>query len=104
MAFYRNAVAVIRDGTSRVHQDHLGSSWREPTGYQAVVRATANEALVVAHAFANPGTPQARIALPAGEWRIAECFTGTTGAAVAGGELLLPIAAQSGRAVRLIKC
>jgi len=57
MQLYRRVVPVIKHGTSRRFQQ-LGSSWRHPRGWQAVVRKSndGRTALVVAHRFAGgPG-------------------------------------------------
>ena len=70
LRLYRRATPVIKHGTSRRHGTQ-GTSWRYPTGWQAVVR-TADDGrltLVVLHAFATaPRTVD--IPLPAGTWQV----------------------------------
>lgn len=72
-AAYQDAVPVIREGFTR-HQTHLTSeSWRHPAGWQAVVRSTDAQALVVVHTFAGaPAT--ATVELPAGDWTLTRTF------------------------------
>ncbi|KAL2206775.1 glycoside hydrolase [Sarocladium strictum] len=81
---YKKSVPVIRDGESRFYGD-VGESWRHPTGWQAVVRSTAKEALVVLHAFANSPSNM-KVALPKGKWRIVDQLTGLS-VVVEGGSL-----------------
>jgi len=70
---YRNAVPIIKNGTSR-RFGNLGESWRYPKGWQGVVRTGADgkTALVVVHAFAK-SPRQVQVPLPAGDgWHIQE--------------------------------
>jgi alpha-galactosidase len=53
--FYQKSASVIREGTSR-RQGNLGASFRHPTGWQAVVRNSGSQCLVVLHAFENAPT------------------------------------------------
>ena len=75
MAFYRQAMPIIRDGTSRRFGD-IGQSWRHPSGWQGVVRtsADAQSALLVLHAFANPPATPLRVPIPAGDWSVVKTF------------------------------
>jgi len=59
---YRRAVPIIKHGTSRRY-GATGESWRHPTGWQTVVRATGDELLVVTHTFADA---PAEVDLPSG--------------------------------------
>ncbi|MEO8615021.1 MAG: alpha-galactosidase [Luteolibacter sp.] len=69
--FYQKATAVIKYGTSRRFGE-LGPSWRHPVGWQAMVRASEKQGLVVLHAFAN--APD-RVNIPLdGPWKIAGSF------------------------------
>ncbi|WP_432629393.1 glycoside hydrolase family 36 protein [Brotaphodocola sp.] len=52
IAFYRQAVPVIADGTSRIMRK-TGLSYKEPTGSQVIVRELKNEVLIVVHTFAE---------------------------------------------------
>lgn len=66
MQFYREVAPIIKHGWSRRHHE-LGASWRQPRGWQAVVRGAAQgrDMLVVLHTFAK--APQTiRIPLPSG--------------------------------------
>ena len=65
IALYKRAVPVIKYGRSR-RCGEVGASWRNPQGWQAVVRASEDQALVVLHTFANaPG----EVVIPlAGGW------------------------------------
>lgn len=74
-SLYRQAVPIIKDGTSR-RFGSLGESWRYPEGWQAVVRPAKDgkTALVVIHTFAK-SPAQMKIPLPPGRtWSIAEQF------------------------------
>lgn len=72
-AFYASAAPVIRDGRSRLVRD-MGLNWNEPRGWQAVIRHTATEALVVAHAFAGPRPEVMDLPLAAGAWRLTATY------------------------------
>jgi alpha-galactosidase len=72
-SFYTRAVPVIRDGRSRIVRD-MGLNWNEPRGWQAVIRHTADEALVVVHAFSGPRPVQIEIPLPPGSWRVESVY------------------------------
>ena len=99
--FLAGSAEIIRDGRSRLHR-HMGQSWNEPHGWQAVVRATGREALVVVHTFANaPGEPL-RIPLPPGLWRLADSYGLPAEIRLDDGCLTLPpLPDFSGAAVRL---
>ena len=71
--FHRQATPVIRDGRSRIIRD-MGPSWNEPTGWQAVVRHSADQMLVVAHAFGNAEPVSVTIPLPRGTWHTQSIF------------------------------
>jgi alpha-galactosidase len=65
VALYAKAAPVIKYGTSRRFGES-GESWRHPRGWQAVVRTSETQALVVVHTFA--GAP-AEVVIPLpGEW------------------------------------
>jgi alpha-galactosidase len=67
-AFYRQAAPVIRDGRSRLYRE-MGLSWNEPRGWQAVVRATDRQVLVVVHRFEAAPAEVAPVPLPPGTWQ-----------------------------------
>lgn len=71
--FYAAVAPTIRDGRSRIVRD-MGLSWNEPRGWQAVVRHTDSEALVVVHTFAGPRPDALEIPLPPGSWRLEEQY------------------------------
>ncbi|KAF0095896.1 MAG: alpha-galactosidase [Puniceicoccaceae bacterium 5H] len=72
-ALYGEAAPVIRAGKS-VRYGQWGSSWRYPTGWQAVVRhGEDNCVLLVLHAFAN-APDQVEIPLPEGTWTVLRIF------------------------------
>jgi alpha-galactosidase len=75
--FYRRAAPIIKHGTSR-RSGAMGESWRHPTGWQAVVRTSGNEALVVLHAFEN-APAKVNFPLPPGTWRVVDEFPQRTG-------------------------
>ena len=87
--FYRQVAPVIKHGTSRCFGE-LGESWRNPKGWQAIVRTSTDEyfALIVIHTFANaPG--QIEIPLPKSPWKIAGQFSADgTGKAIFSGSTL----------------
>lgn len=70
---YKEAVPVIRDGTSRIRGD-VGESWRHPRGWQGVVRWTASCVLVVIHTF-EKAPRDLLIELPKGDWKILRTLT-----------------------------
>jgi alpha-galactosidase len=72
-ATHRNASDVIRHGHTRIYRD-LSPSWNAPRGWQAVVRATADAALVVFHTFAHPLPQTVQVPLPPGAWALAETY------------------------------
>jgi alpha-galactosidase len=81
--FYRKAAPVIRDGSSRLSGE-LGSSWRHPTGWQAVVRTSGDRGLVVVHTFAD--SPRILdVTLPGEGWRISDTLTPLPVGSVDGG-------------------
>lgn len=73
IALYRKAAPVIKYGTSR-RFGTIGESWRHPQGWQAVVRCSDDEALVVVHTFS--GAPE-RIEVPLdGGWLLEDSLAG----------------------------
>jgi len=46
------------------------TNYREPDGWQALLRVHDNRALLVVHGFHMDGCTQIQIMLPAGEWKI----------------------------------
>lgn len=60
IAFYQKCVPVIKYGKSRRY-GVMGASWRHPQGWQAVVRSSPDQVLVVLHTFA--GAP-AEVSIP----------------------------------------
>ncbi len=59
--FYRRVRHIIRDGVSAFHGT-VSESWRQPEGWQAVVRKAGEETLAVIHTFG--GKLPERISLP----------------------------------------
>jgi alpha-galactosidase len=76
--FYDRVVPIIRDGKSRLYQN-IGASWQHPQGAQAILRISAdnNQALLVAHSFANPLPSEIVVSLPEGGWHVAGILPGT---------------------------
>jgi alpha-galactosidase len=74
MALYGKAATIIKHGTSR-HFGESGTSWRHPTGWQAVRRSArdGNRILVVLHTFAGAAS-EVEIPLPPGTWSIESAF------------------------------
>jgi alpha-galactosidase len=72
---YGEAAPVIMAGRSRLHRQG-GASWRHASGWQGVVRVAddGRSALVVAHAFANPGAATLSLPMPPGAWTITGRF------------------------------
>jgi len=52
IAFYQKCAPIIKNGISRKYGT-LGESWRRPQGWQAVVRSSADQVLVVLHTYAD---------------------------------------------------
>lgn len=73
-ALYRQAVPVLKHGTSR-RFSQMGPSWRNPEGWQAVRRISddGTTALVVLHTFAH-APASVSIPLPEGSWKITGQF------------------------------
>ena len=69
--FYHKCASVIKYGTSR-RFGAIGSSWRHPAGWQAVVRSSDSQALVVVHTFAN--SPECLEIPLSGNWLLEESF------------------------------
>ncbi len=89
IALYAKAAPVIRRGRSHRHGPDV-AAYRHAEGWQAVVRVSANgkQALVVAHAFAQPGLKTILVPLPPGKWRVVEELnTDRQGVKLARGEL-----------------
>lgn len=66
---YAQAAEVIRNGQTKRFGPAV-SNYREPDGWQAVVRMCGNRALVVVHTFRMKEDGEIRIALPEGDWKI----------------------------------
>lgn len=67
LALYAKAAPVIKVGKSRKF-GNVGASWRQPQGWQAVVRTSDELALVVLHTFAS-APDQVSIPLPC-NWKL----------------------------------
>ncbi len=105
-AFHRQAVAIIKDGRSRLCR-HLGASYRHPVGWQALCRTAADGRrwLGVVHTFAAaaPAVPL-RLPLPDGAWRLEASFYLPPETQIAAGHLVIPpLPDFSGLAVILTK-
>ena len=90
-ALYVDAAPIIAEGKSRM-VSQLGKSWRNPKGWQAVVRegrgAAEGQCLVVLHSFAE--VPDwIEIPLPAGEWKLNKSFNLPGSIALKGGKLVV---------------
>lgn len=66
IALYQKSAPVIQHGVSRRFGE-TGASWRHPHGWQAVVRTSGSQALVVLHTFES-APDEVAIPLP-GRWR-----------------------------------
>jgi len=71
IALYQKSAPVIKHGVSRRFGD-IGASWRHPQGWQAVVRHSAGQVLVVFHTFAV-APDEVSIPLPGG-WLLDDTF------------------------------
>lgn len=99
IALYQKAAPVIKYGVSRRFGD-VGASWRHPQGWQAVVRSSDKQALVVVHAFA--GSPS-EVEVPLkGNWKLQEAFSDGS-AAIAGAVLKLTRVADFSGSVFLLE-
>ncbi|MDL5053942.1 alpha-galactosidase [Oscillatoria laete-virens NRMC-F 0139] len=91
--FYPQVAPIIRDGWSE-RQGSPVTSWRQPEGWQAVIRrnSTGRKLLVVIHTFGKPGKKPLQIALPKGAWKIRGRFDSLTKsqATIKQGKLLVP--------------
>lgn len=101
-AFYISVSHIIRDGYSRLQDEHLGKSFRHPRGWQALVRESTDggECLIVAHAF-EEASPELAIDLPAGEWSVAGTLADSP-VKIAGNQCLLTLPGDfHGEVIRL---
>lgn len=73
IAFYQQAVPVIRNGVSRRDGSAI-LSYRNPKGWQTVVRHNVNLVLVVCHAFEGIVPHLLEIKLPDGKWKLKSSF------------------------------
>jgi alpha-galactosidase len=69
---YQKAAPVIKYGTSRKFGS-ISSSWRHPEGWQALVRISDSQALIVVHSFANAPELLSIPLVPDG-WKLTESF------------------------------
>ncbi len=84
IAFYKRVRGIIRDGESKLYR-HGVTSYRDPHGWQAVVRTCGDKALAVIHAF---GGDHDKIGVPVGDYTISDvCEYGAHGASVVDGVL-----------------
>jgi len=76
MDLYERAAPCIKHGTSR-RFGTIGASWRQPEGWQAVVRTSSDDStvLVVAHTFAH-GPDVVEVPLPKGTWLVDGSLSG----------------------------
>jgi alpha-galactosidase len=80
MLFYKRVSMIIKNGESQLIS-HVGTSWRHPEGWQAVLRRFDDQMLVVFHAFAGaPGTIE--LPLPDAHWSIIEELTSSSPSSV----------------------
>ena len=95
---HQKAAPVIKYGTSRKFGE-TGASWRHPQGWQAVVRTSERQCLVVLHAFADaPG----KVAGPLDDgWKLGGTFGGS--ATLGDGGLTLSVAADFSARVVLLE-
>ena len=101
IALYQKAAPVIKYGTSR-KSGEPGASWRHPQGWQAVVRTSERQCLVVLHAFA--GAPRRVTVLLDAGWKLAGVF-GASEAELAFGNgfLMIPVTADFSAVVVLLE-
>ncbi len=99
VALYQKAAPVIKYGVSRRFGD-ISASWRHPQGWQAVVRTSADLALVVIHTFAD--SPDEMTIPLSGEWEIVDRL-GDTAATVADQRLLVKPGGDFSGSVFLLK-
>ena len=93
VALYRKIAPVIRNGFSRRFGPPV-ASYRHPEGWQAVLRTdrVAQRAIVVFHSFAGRLPREARIPMPAGQWKLVNTFhSGRKTPSVTSGKLVIPI-------------
>ncbi len=99
IALYAKAAPVIKYGRSRKFCE-MSESWRHPKGWQAVVRTSADQALVVFHAFAEAPS---EISIPLSEgWKVIETL-GHGSAVAAGDQLMVRTGGDFSGAVFLFK-
>ncbi|MCW1925792.1 alpha-galactosidase [Luteolibacter arcticus] len=98
IGLYAEAAPVIKYGTSRRFGE-IGESWRHPQGWQAVVRTSESQVLVVLHAFA--GAP-AEVMVPLeGGWEMREGF-GSGSARLVDGGMVVELAGDFSAGVWLL--
>jgi alpha-galactosidase len=87
LELYQRVAPIIRDGRSQLMRD-LGPSRRRPRGWQALIRVSGDEALVVFHAFAETDGAILTLRWPdQNPWTI-ESWSGVDAAPVVSGAVL----------------
>jgi len=100
MTLYQKVSSIIRDGFSRRYGP-VQSSYRHPKNWQALVRATNSEMLIVAHSFAECDVRRIEIPLPQKKWRVLQSF-GDAGVKISKGKLMIDFSSPfSGQVVWL---
>ncbi len=75
IAFYKKIVPVLKDGVSYHYGPEI-RALRHPEGWQAVVRKTEKEAMIVWHTFAGEVPESVSVMLPDdGDWQIADVIS-----------------------------
>ena len=95
-SMYQRVAPIIKHGRSYRFGPEV-TSYRHPRGWQAILRTahSGREALVVAHSFGADVPAFVEVALPVGEWRIAECFSADESEPVVTGlQLRLPFGGE----------
>lgn len=105
LALYGSCEPIIERGASR-RQGPAPGAYRHARGWQAVVRASADNAqlLVVAHRFGGAASDEIEVVLPPGPWRVAEVLDDEARAPEPhGSSLRLALGEWEGQALRLVR-
>jgi alpha-galactosidase len=89
IAFYQKAVPVIREGKSQRHGPAV-LGYRNPEGWQAVLRGNPSALLAVCHVFGGSPPAELEFSLPSGGWNISGAFASGKPPFVRGGQLVCP--------------
>lgn len=89
MDFYKHIAHIIKDGTSH-SINHTNHSYRQPEGWQAVIRTLKTQVLVVVHTFYQSAQSELKIQLQPGTYAVKHTYKrDEIGCTIVGSELII---------------